>query len=164
MKNSWKDGNTRPSYLSAEKHVAHQEATVRTSPWDNGLVQNWERSTSRLYKCHPAYLTLCRVHPVKCQVGWITNRNQDCWEKYQQPQMCRWYHPNVESKEELKNLLIKVKENEKAGLKLSIQKTKIVASGPITSWQIDGGKNGNSERLYFLVLQNHCGQWLQPWN
>ena len=109
MKNSWKDGNTRPSYLSTEKHVAH-EATVRTSPWDNGLVQNWERSMSRLYKCHPAYLTLCRVHPVKCQAGWITSRNQDCWEKYQQPQMCRWYHPNGESKEELKNLLIKVKE------------------------------------------------------
>ena len=47
--------------------------------------------------------------------------------------------------------MIKVKEeSEKAGLKLNIQKTKIVASGPITSWQIDGGKNGNSDKLYFL--------------
>ena len=63
----------------------------------------------------------------------------------------------AESKEELKSLLIKVKEeSQKAGLKLNIQKTKIMASGPITSWQIDGGKNGNSERLYFLGLQNHC--------
>ena len=63
----------------------------------------------------------------------------------------------TESKEELKSLLMKVKEvSEKAGLKLNIQKTKIMASGPITSWQIDGGKNGNSERLYFLGLQNHC--------
>ena len=44
----------------------------------------------------------------------------------------------AESEEELKNLLIKVKESEKVGLKLSIQKTKIMASGPITSWQIDG--------------------------
>ena len=45
---------------------------------------------------------------------------------------------------------MKVKEeNEKVGLKLNIQKTKIMASGPITSWQIDGGNNGNSERLYF---------------
>ena len=44
----------------------------------------------------------------------------------------------AESKEELKSFLMKVKENEKAGLKLNIQKTKIVASGPITSWQIDG--------------------------
>jgi len=42
--------------------------------------------------------------------------------------------------------------------KLNIQKAKIMASGPITSWQIDGEKNGNSERFYFLGLQNNCGQ------
>ena len=47
-------------------------------------------------------------------------------------------------------------ESEKIGLKLSIQKTKIMASGPICSWQIDGEKNENSVRLYFLGLQNHC--------
>ena len=46
----------------------------------------------------------------------------------------------AESEEELKNFLMKVKENEKAGLKLNIQKTKIMASGPITSWQINGGR------------------------
>ena len=52
---------------------------------------------------------------------------------------------------------MKVKqESEKVDLKLNIQKTKIMASGPITSWQIDGGNNGNSERLYFWGLQNHC--------
>ena len=52
---------------------------------------------------------------------------------------------------------MKVKEeSEKVGLKLNIQKTKIMASGPITSWQIDGGNSGNSVRLYFLGLQNHC--------
>ena len=63
----------------------------------------------------------------------------------------------AESKEELKSLLMKVKEeSEKAGLKLHIQKTKITVSGPITSLQIDGRSNGNSERLYFLGLQNHC--------
>ena len=63
----------------------------------------------------------------------------------------------AESEEELKNLLVKVKEeNEKAGLKLNIQKTKIMAFGPITSWQIDGETMQNSDRLYFLGLQNHC--------
>ena len=63
----------------------------------------------------------------------------------------------AENKEELKSLLMKVKEEcEKAGLKFNIQKTKIIASCPITSWQIDGGNNGNSDRLYFLGLQNHC--------
>ena len=65
----------------------------------------------------------------------------------------------AENEEELKSLLMKVKEEtEKAGLNLNIQKTKIMASGPITSWQIDGGKNENSDRFYFLGLQNHCGQ------
>ena len=59
--------------------------------------------------------------------------------------------------EELKNLLRKVKEeNENVSLKLNIQKTKIMASGPITSWQIDGETVENSVRLYFLGLQNHC--------
>ena len=59
----------------------------------------------------------------------------------------------AESKE-LKSLLMKVKEeSEKAGLKLSFQKTKIMASGPITNRWRD---NGNSDRLYFLGLQNHC--------
>ena len=63
----------------------------------------------------------------------------------------------AESEEELKSLLMKVnEESQKVGLKLNIQKTKIMASGPITSWQIDGGNNGNSGRLYFLGLQNHC--------
>ena len=67
----------------------------------------------------------------------------------------------TELKEELKSLLMKVKENEKTGSKLNIQKTEIMVSGPITSWQIDG-ENGNSERLYFLGLQNHCR--VQPCN
>ena len=62
----------------------------------------------------------------------------------------------AESEEELKSLLMKVKEeNEKVGLNLNIQKTKIMASGPITSWQIDGN-SGNSGRLYFFGFQNHC--------
>ena len=61
-----------------------------------------------------------------------------------------------ESEEELKSHLIKVKEgSEKVGLKLNIQKLKIMASVPITTWQIDGN-NGNSDRLYFLGFQNHC--------
>ena len=63
----------------------------------------------------------------------------------------------VESGEEPKSLLIKAREeSKKAGLKLNVQKTKIVASSPITLWQIEGEKNGNSDRLYFLGLQNHC--------
>ena len=64
----------------------------------------------------------------------------------------------TESEEELKSLLMKVKEeSEKVGLKLNIPKTTIMASGPITSWQTDGEiNNANSDRLYFGGLQNHC--------
>ena len=63
----------------------------------------------------------------------------------------------AESKEELKSLLMKVKEeSEKVGLKLNIQKTKIMASGPITSWQNRWRNSGNSVKLYFGGLQNHC--------
>ena len=62
----------------------------------------------------------------------------------------------AESEEELKNLLMKVKEeSEKPGLKLNIQKTKIMASGLITPWQIDG-ETMETVRLHFLGLQNHC--------
>ena len=64
----------------------------------------------------------------------------------------------AEIEEKLKSLLVRVKEeSETAGLKLNIQKSKIMASSPITSWQIDEEENYNSERLYFLGLQNYCG-------
>ena len=68
----------------------------------------------------------------------------------------------AESEEELKSLSMKVKEkSEKVGLKLNIQKTKIMASGPITSWEIDGETVSD-----FILggLQNHCRWWLQPGN
>ena len=71
----------------------------------------------------------------------------------------------AESEEELKNLLMKVKvESEKVGLKVNIQKTKIVASGPITSWEIDGETVETVADFIFWGLQNHCRWWLQPWN
>ena len=70
----------------------------------------------------------------------------------------------AEGEEELKSLLMKVKEeSEKIGLKLNIQKTKIMASGPITSWEID--EEIVSDFIYlFIGFQNHCSWWLQPWN
>ena len=71
----------------------------------------------------------------------------------------------VKSEEKLKSLLVKVKEeSKKAGLKLNIQKTKIMASGPITSWQIDGETVETVSDFILGGLQNHCRWWLQPWN
>ena len=60
---------------------------------------------------------------------------------------------------------MKVKEeSEKVGLKLNIQKTKIMASSPITAWQIDGETVETVTRFYYGELQDHCRWWLQPWN
>ena len=79
--------------------------------------------------------------------------NQDCREKYQYADDTTFM---AESKEELKSLLMKVKEeSEKVGLKLNIQKTKIMASGPITSWEIDG-ETVETMADYIFGLQNHC--------
>ena len=71
----------------------------------------------------------------------------------------------AESEEELESLLMKVKEeSENVGLKLNIQKTEIITSGPIASWEIDGETVDNSGWIYFSGLQNHWRWWLQPWN
>ena len=72
----------------------------------------------------------------------------------------------AESKEKLKSLSMRVKEeSEKAGWKLNIQKTKVMAPCPITSYQIDGEKVETvTDFILWGGLQNHCGQWLQPWN
>ena len=71
----------------------------------------------------------------------------------------------AQSEEELKSLLMEVKEeSEKAGLKLNIQKKKIMASSPISSWQIDGETMEKVADFIFGGLQLHCRLWLQPWN
>ena len=71
----------------------------------------------------------------------------------------------AESEEEQKRLLMTVKEeSEKVGLKLNILKTKLMATSPITSWQIDGETVETVADFIFGGLQNHCRWWLQPWN
>ena len=100
---------------------------------------------------------------MKCQAGCSTSWNQDFWRNINNLRYADDTTLMAESEEELKSLLIKVKEeSEKAGLRLNFQKMKIMAFSPITSWQIDGGtmeRGGNNEKrdkLYFLGLQNHC--------
>ena len=84
----------------------------------------------------PVLISLTYMQSTSCGMpGWMNSWNQDCWKNYHQPQICRWYHSNGRKQRE-SNLLMGVKEeNEKAGLKLNIQKNKIIASSPITSWQ-----------------------------
>ena len=89
------------------------------------------------------------VHRMNCAPPKIAGRNIDNLRYVEDTTLM------AECEEELKSLLMKVKEeSEKVGLKLNIQKTKIMASGPITLWEIDGETSGNSVRLYFGGLQN----------
>ena len=94
---------------------------------------------------------------MKHWAGRSTSWNQDCQEKINN---LRYAHDSIllaENKEELKSLLMKVKEeSEKVGLKFNIQKTEIMASGPITSWQIDGETVETVSDFIFLGFQNHC--------
>ena len=97
---------------------------------NNRLVQNWERSMSKLYIVTLLFKLIFKVHHAGIK---IAGRNINHLRYADDTTLM------AESEEELRSLLMKVKEeNEKVGLKLNIQKTKIMASGPITSWQIDG--------------------------
>ena len=132
--------------------------------WNNRLVPNWERSTSRLNIVTLLIELLCRVHHEKLWTGWSTSWNQIAGRNFNNLRYADDTTLMAGSEEELKGLLMKVKEeSEKVGLKLNIQKTTIMASGPISSWQIDG-ETMEIVRGYFVWLQNHCRWWLHSWN
>ena len=139
MENSERDGNTRPPDLPLENLYAGQEATVRTA---HGRTDCFQTGKGVRQGCilSPCLFDLYAEYVM---------RNAELDEEQAGIKIARRNINNLryvydttlmaESEEELKSLLMKVKEeSEKVGLKLNIQKTKIMASGPITSWQIDG--------------------------
>ena len=120
---------------------AGQEATVRTGhgtrDWfkiGKGVQQGRILSPCLFY-------LVCSTYHVKCQAGWITSWNQDCQRNINNRRYADHTTIMAESEEELKSLIMRVREeSEKAGLKLNIQETKIMASSSITSWQTEGEK------------------------
>ena len=115
--------------------------------------------------CHPAYLTY--VQSTSCELPGLDEAQAGIKISRRNINNLRYADDTTlmaEREEEIKSLLMKVKgESEKVDLKLKIQKTKIMASGPITSWEIDGDTM-ETETLSFLGLQNHVRWWPQPWN
>ena len=127
-------------------------------------VPNWQKSMTRLY------IVTCLFNLYAAYIIWNTRLNETqagikiAGRNINNLRYAEDIILMAENEEELKSVLMKVKEeSENAGLKLNIQKTKIMASGPITSWQIDG-ESMETDRLYFSGLQNHCRWWLQLWN
>ena len=118
-----------------------------------------EKEYVKALYCYLAYLIY--VQSTSCEMlGWVNHK----LEFRLSGKISTISDMYTESEEELKSLLMKVKvESEKVGLKLNIQKAKIMASGPITSWEIDG-ETVETVADYFSGLQNHCRWWLQPWN
>ena len=109
--------------------------------------------------CHPAYLMYMQIHHAKCGAGWSAGWNQDCGRNINNLTYADDITLMAESEEELKSLLIKVKEDSE-----KTKKTKIMASGPITSWQLEGETMETVTDFIFWGLQNLCIWWLQPWN
>ena len=156
MENSERDGNTRPPDLPLEKPVCRSGSTVRTG-----------HGTTDWFQIGKGVCRGCILSP--CLFNFYAEyimRNAGLEEAQAGIKIAGRSINNLgyaddttfmaESEEELKSLLMKVKEeSEKVGLKLNIQKTKIMASSLITSWQIDG-ETMETMRHYFLGLQNHC--------
>ena len=135
MGNSERDGNTRPPDLPLEKPVAGQEATVRTG---HGTT-DWLQIGKRVHQgcILSPYLFNLYAEYIKRNTGLEEAQAgiKIAWRNINDLRYANDTTLMAESEEQLKSLVMKVKESEKVGLKLNIQKTKIMASGPITSWE-----------------------------
>ena len=134
---------------------AGQEATVRTR---HGTTEWFKIETGVCQVCHPPYLT--SMQSVSCKMlGWMNHKLKSRLPgKISKTSDLQMTTPLLaESEEELNSLLMKLKEeSEKVGLKLNIQKTKIMACGPITPWEIDGETVETVSDFIFGGLPNHC--------
>ena len=158
----WECQTTLPSSWEICIQVKKQQLEPNMEQWSGSSLG--KESVKAVY-FHPAHLTYTQC--TSCEMsGWmkhkaginIVGRNIDNLSYATDTTLV------AGREEELKRLFKVKEESEKAGLKLNIQKTKSMASGPIIFMANRWGNSGNSKRLYFLGLQNHCRWWPQPWN
>ena len=144
-------------YLPPEKPVCRSKSNSENQTWNNRLVPNWEKSTSRLF-CHPAYINY--MQSTSCVMPHWMKLKLESRLPGEISSKLRYANDitlMAESEEELQSFLMKLKEeSEKASLKLSIQRK--TQDYGIWSGCFMANKWGNSDRLYFLRLQNHCRQ------
>ena len=132
----WEYQTTLPAFWEICMQVKKQQLELNMGQQTGS---NLGKEYIKAVYCHLAYKLICRVHHVKCPTGWSTSWNQDCWEKYQELQICSRHHPHDRNWRETKEPVDEHGIGEwSIWFKLHIQKMKIMAFGPITSWQIDG--------------------------
>ena len=152
------------TYLLRNRY-AGQETTVRTGQG----TTDWFQTEKEVHQ--GSILSLCLFNLYEEYIMWNAGLEEaQARIKISRRNINNLRHADdttliAESKEELKSILMKVKESEKAGLKLKFIKLKSWYPSRSHHFMTNRwGNNGNSERLYFLWLQNHCRWWLQPWN
>ena len=138
---------------------------VKKQQLEPDMEQHWFKiwkGVHQSYLLSSCLFKLYRVHHTKCQAGWITSWNQDCWETYQQPQIFRWCHSNGRKWRGTKGPLDDGERGKwKSWLKTQHSKTKIMISSPITSWWIELGNDGNSVSESCWVMSDSLSS---PWN
>ena len=155
--NSYRDGTTRPPYSSHEKltQFKKQQLELDVEQWTGSKLG---KEYIKAVYCHPAYLTSMQRTSCK-MLGWMNHKLESGLLRYQQPQICRWYHPDGRNWRGTKEPL---DEGERGEWKnwLQTQHSENEDHG-IWSHQLTANrweKNGNNGRFYFLELQNHCRQ------
>ena len=137
--------------------------------WSNGLVKIWFKIRKDICQgcILSPYLFNLYAEYIMWTVGLVESQAEIkiCKRNINNLRYADDTTLKADSEEKLKSNLMRMKEmSEKVNLKLNSQRLKIMVSSPITSWEIEGGKNRKSDRFYFLGLQSPFRQWLQPWN
>ena len=142
----WKYQTTLLAFREICLQVKKQQLDLDMEEWTGSKLG---KEYIKAIYCHPAYLTYMQSTSCEIRAGW--SWNQDFWEIYQKPQICRWHHPYGKKWRGIKERLDEGERGEwKAGLRLNIQNTKTMASSPITSRQIDGEMTETVTDFIFL--------------
>ena len=164
MENSERDGHTRPPDLPLEKPLEVRKQQLELDMEQQTGSRLGKKYIKAVY-CHPAYLTYMQSTSWE-MLDWMKhNLESRLPGEISITSVCRW-HPTYGRKQRRTKEPPDESEREewKVGLKLNIQKTKIMPSGPITSWEVDGETVVTVADFTLGGLQDHCRWWLQPWN